>query len=52
MAFSLTDEHYEQLQQSVNPLAERSNFGIELYIQTLAFIDDIVTQHSDVFQNQ
>jgi len=52
MAFSLTDEHYEQLQQSVNPLAESSNFGIELYIQTLAFIDNIVTQHPDVYQNQ
>jgi len=27
MAFSLTDEHYEQLQQSVNPLAESIILG-------------------------
>ena len=52
IAFSLTDEHYEQLQQNVNPLAESSNFGIELYIQTLGFINTIVTQHPHVYQNQ
>ena len=34
--FSLTEEHLAELQSSVTPLAESNNFGIDLYLETLA----------------
>ena len=36
--FNLTDEQFQQLQQSVNPLADSDNHGIELYEETIEFI--------------
>lgn len=39
--FELTDDCLFQLRRTVNPLAQSNNYGIELYLQTLAFLRDI-----------
>ena len=47
--FGLTDEHLEQLQQEVNPLAESQNYGIELYERTLYFVHSVVSQNPGLY---
>ena len=44
--FHLTEEHQHDLEETVNPLAESSNYAIELYQQTVAFVSTCVAQHS------
>ena len=39
--FKLSEEHLSQLRHLVDPLAQSSNFGIELYLQVLAFINSV-----------
>ena len=39
--FELSEEHLSQLRHLVDPLAQSSNFGIELYLQVLAFINSV-----------
>ena len=48
--FSLTEEHYIELQQVVNPLQSSDNYGIELYEQTVGFITLVVAQNPTVYQ--
>ena len=48
--FSLTEEHYTELQQVVNPLQSSDNYGIELYEQTVGFITLLVAQNPTVYQ--
>ena len=43
--FALVDEHQQELLQSVNPLVDSNNYGIELYEQTLQFVRLKVHQH-------
>ena len=47
--FHLTEEHQHDLEETVNPLAESSNYAIELYQQTVAFVSTCVAQHSEVY---
>ena len=42
-SLSLSDHQLAQLCETVNPLAESDNFGIELYIQTLDFLRTLVS---------
>lgn len=47
--FSLEDEHFTQLKQTVNPLASSDNYGIELYEQSLDFISSIIAQNPSLY---
>ena len=40
-AFTLTPEQLANLQQTVNPLRESNNYGIDLYEETLLFMNSI-----------
>ena len=46
----LRDEHYDLLDQQVNPNSRSSNYGIELYEATLEVITDIVSHHQSDYQ--
>lgn len=48
--FALSDEHFLELQQTVNPLQSSDNYGIELYEQTIGFISLVVGQNPAVYQ--
>ena len=48
--FSLQDEHYDLLQQHVNPVSSSDNYGIELYQETLQFISNTVYQNQTDYQ--
>ena len=48
--FSLSEEHFLELQQTVNPLQRSDNYGIELFEQTIGFISSVVGQNSSVYQ--
>ena len=37
--FELHHQHYERLCQQINPLSSSENHGIEIYEQTLQFVD-------------
>ena len=39
--FELTEEQLTELQDAVNPLSDSDDFGIDLYIRTLQFIEQI-----------
>ena len=39
--FSLTEEQFSELQRTVNPLTESDNMGVELYVQTVVFIESM-----------
>ncbi len=52
MSFHLTEEHQHDLEETVNPLAESSNYGIELYEQTLAFVSTCTAQHPEVYSTE
>ena len=43
--FILTEEHLAQLQTSINPLADSTNYGIELYQQTLTFLHTVLSSN-------
>lgn len=38
----LTEEQYRQLQDNIPPLAESPNYGIDLYLDCLSFIENIM----------
>ena len=48
--FSLTEEHYIELQQAVNLLQSSDNYGIELYEETVGFITLVVAQNPIIYQ--
>ena len=48
--FVLTDDHFEELQQTVHPLQNSDNYGIELYEQTVRFLSLVVEQNPTVYQ--
>ena len=50
--FSLAEEHLAELRSSVNPLAESSNFGIDLYLETLTLLCTIVTNNPNLYTGQ
>ena len=37
--FELTDDQFQELQHTVHPLSDSDDFGIDLYIRTLEFIE-------------
>lgn len=41
--FELSGEHLSELRHIVDPLVHSSNYGIELYQQTLAFIHSLLS---------
>ena len=47
--FALTVEHMAMLMDRVDPLADSDSFGMDLYHQTLEFVFDIMSSHSDVY---
>ena len=49
--FSLEDDHFALLQQSVNPLDNSDNYGIEPYEQTLEFISTTARQNPSLYNN-
>ncbi len=49
--FTLREEHLLLLQQTVNPLSDSNNFGIDLFVNTLQFVTDIVQSHPQEYQN-
>ena len=42
--FELSEGNYSQLTASVDPLENSSNFGIDLYNQTLQYLNSVTTQ--------
>ena len=46
MSFRPTEEHQQELQSTIDPLSESSNYGIELYEQTVAFV---LAQHPELY---
>ena len=38
----LHEEQFQQLQNLVNPLSESTNYGIDLYLETIHFLDTIL----------
>lgn len=47
--FALTDNHFMQLQQAVDPLQESNNYGIDLYQSAIEFISRTVQQNQSVY---
>ena len=47
--FSLTEEHFAELQSNVSPLAESDNFAIELYLETLQFLRAVVSNNPTLY---
>lgn len=47
--FVLEDSHLVQLQQSVNPLQNSDNYGIDLYHNTLDFVSGTIRQHPSIY---
>lgn len=50
-SFRLTDEHFQQLQQEINPLTDSQNHGIELYERTIGFLDNVVSLNAHLYTN-
>ena len=46
--FTLSEEHYLELQQTVNPLQSSDNYIIKLYEQTVGFISLVVGQNPSI----
>lgn len=40
--FELSEVHYRHLTATVNPLANSDNFGIDIFLQAMQYIDSIV----------
>lgn len=38
----LTEDQYDQLQSNVSPLAESSNYGIDLFLECVSFVENIM----------
>lgn len=49
--FALTEEHLHELQTQVDPLQESENHGIELYEQTLTFIQYVVSHNTQTYNS-
>lgn len=47
--FALSEDHFMELQQTVNPLLSSDNYRIELYEQTVGFISFIVGQNPTIY---
>ncbi len=43
--FTLKEEHLFLLQQTVDPLSDSNNFGIDLFFRTLQFVRDMIRLH-------
>lgn len=43
--FSLTEEHFMQLQQAINPLSSSNDYGIDLYLSACQFVSTVVQQN-------
>ena len=48
--FSLQDEHYDLLQQHINPISSSDNFAIELYQETQQFVSNTIYQNQTDYQ--
>ena len=49
--FALTEEHLHELQTQVDPLQESENHRIELYEQTLTFIQYVVSHNTQAYNS-
>ena len=49
MRFQLLDEHYEQLRHATDPLRQSDNFGIDIYLETVEFVDNITSNHTALY---
>ena len=38
----LTEEQFNELQQIVNPLSDCDDMGVDLYLQTLEFVQSVI----------
>ncbi len=47
--FNLEDDHFQELRRSIDPLHESSNYGIDLYVQTLDYFRFLITQNPGVY---
>ena len=43
--FQLPQENYAELQAAVNPLQRSDNYGVDLYENTISFLNRLATQH-------
>lgn len=50
LSFHFADEHLQQLRDSINPTANSNNYGIELYQQTLAFINTKINENPEIYE--
>lgn len=49
--FVLQDDHYEELREAVNPGAISDVYGIDLYEDALAFLQDKINSHPDTYSD-
>ncbi len=49
LSFHLTDEHLQQLRDTVDPTLLLANYGIELYQQTLIFINAKINESPQLY---
>lgn len=47
--FALEEDHVANLLQTINPLSTSDNYGIELYQQTLVFIERVVSLNPSIY---
>lgn len=47
--FALADDHYEELQHTINPGAASDSYGINLYENCVAFVYDKVRTHPQIY---
>ena len=47
--FKLIEEHYTRLQHEVDRFSSSENYAINLYEQTVVFIDNTVSQNPEVY---
>ena len=47
--FFLQEDHYDELQGSINPLAESESYGINLYKEVLTFLYDKIRSNPDIY---
>lgn len=47
--FILRDDNFQELQRRIDPLSASSNYGIDLYLQTLDFFRLLVMQNPGLY---
>ena len=45
ISFTLSEDHLTLLKQTIHPLSDSDNYGIDLYLHTLQFIREIIRAH-------